>query len=75
VEAELLKTTERKKVDEKQIDERRAALLLGISEEELRRLATLSGIGQVKKNGELEQMVYTYEELRKICVLSVPQRQ
>lgn len=64
---------ERKHLSEKHIEEWRAAILLGISEEELRRLASLSGIGQMKSNGKLKQMVYTYEELRQICVFSVPQ--
>ncbi|HXN25291.1 MAG TPA: hypothetical protein VOA41_21370 [Candidatus Dormibacteraeota bacterium] len=61
-------------MDKKHIDEWRAALLLGMSEEELRRISSLSGIGQLKNNGKLEKRVYTYEELRKICVLSVLQR-
>jgi hypothetical protein len=69
-----MKTALEKQIDQKQIAEWRAAILLGISEEELRRLSSLSGIGQVKNNGKLGQIVYTYEELRKICVLSVPQR-
>jgi hypothetical protein len=61
-------------MDRKHVEGWRAALLLGISEEELRRISRLSGIGQLKSNGNVETRVYTYEELRKICVLSVPQR-
>lgn len=69
-----MKTELEKQIKEKQIDEVRAALLLGITEEELRRLSSLSGIGRPKTNGKPEPVVYTYEELRKICLLSVPLR-
>lgn len=57
---------------QKEIQESRAAVLLGISEEELRRLSQVAGLGRLKKIGEFEHMVYSYEELRKICLLAVP---
>jgi hypothetical protein len=60
-----MKTAEAQKVNES-----RAALLLAISEEELRRLSISCGIGQPGDNSNLEQVVYTYEELRKICLMS-----
>jgi hypothetical protein len=60
--------------NQKEIKESRAAVLLGISEEELRRLSQVAGLGQLKKTGQFEQMVYSYEELRKICLLAVPAR-
>ncbi len=60
--------------EQKQIQESRAAALLGMSEEELRRLSQMAGLGQVEKIGQLEQMVYSYEELRQICLLAVPAR-
>jgi hypothetical protein len=60
--------------DQKQIQESRAAVLLGMSEEELRRLSQMAGLGQVEKTGQFEQMVYSYEELRQICLLAVPAR-
>ncbi len=59
---------------QKEIKESRAAVLLGISEDELRRLSQVAGLGQLKRTGEFEQMVYSYEELRKICLLAVPAR-
>ncbi len=59
---------------QKEIMESRAAVLLGISEDELRRLSQVAGLGQLKKIGEFEQMVYSYEELRQICLLTVPAR-
>ncbi len=60
--------------EQKQIQESRAAALLGMSEEELRRLSQMAGLGQVEKIGQFEQMVYSYEELRQICLLAVPAR-
>ena len=60
--------------EHKQIHESRAAVLLGMSEEELRRLSQMAGLGQVEKTGQFEQMVYSYEELRQICLLAVPAR-
>ncbi len=60
--------------DQKQIQESRAAVLLGISEEELRRLSEVAGVGQLKKTGQFEQKVYSYQELRQICLLAVPAR-
>ena len=60
--------------EQKQIQESRAAVLLGMSEEELRRLSQMAGLGQVEKIGQFEQMVYSYEELRQICLLAVPAR-
>lgn len=50
---------------------RRAAVLLGISEEELRRISHESGFGRTEMAGGEEDTFFTYEELRQICVLSV----
>ena len=50
---------------------RRAAVLLGISEEELRRISHESGFGRTEMAGGEEDTYFTYEELRQICVLSV----
>ncbi len=52
------------------IDERRAAVLLGLTKTELRRLSRLSGLGHAENIDRSEQMVFTYEELRKICLLA-----
>jgi len=51
----------------------RAALLLGISEAELSRLSHESGLGRKECAGEKEEMFFTYEELRKICMLTLHQ--
>jgi hypothetical protein len=50
---------------------RRAAVLLGISEEELWRISHESGFGHTEVAGEQAETFFTYEELRQICVLSV----
>lgn len=48
----------------------RAALLLGIPEEELSRIASESGLGYTERAGDQEETFFTYEELRQICLLS-----
>jgi hypothetical protein len=50
---------------------RRAAVLLGISVEELLRISHESGFGHTEVAGEQAETFFTYEELRQICVLSV----
>jgi len=52
------------------IDEHRAAVLLGLTKVELRRLSRLSGLGHTENIDRSEQMVFTYEELRRICLLA-----
>lgn len=54
------------------VDESRAAVLLGMPSEEIRRLSRLSGLGQVDKTDRNEKLYFTYEELRKICLLAMP---
>jgi hypothetical protein len=55
----------------KYVTRRRAALLLGISEMELTRISSESGFGHRETAGEQEETYFTYEELRKICLLAV----
>lgn len=57
----------------KYVTQGRAALLLGIPEEELSRISTESGLGHTERAGEHEETFYTYEELRQICMLSTHQ--
>ena len=47
----------------------RAAVLLGISEAEILRISSESGLGHIERAGNQEEMFFTYEELRKICLL------
>ena len=51
------------------VDEHRAAVLLGMSESEIRRYSRDSGLGHVENDGHGQKVVFTYEELRRICLL------
>lgn len=51
----------------------RAALLLGIPEDELRRISNESGFGHTEHAGDQAETFFTYEELRQICLLTVQQ--
>jgi hypothetical protein len=57
----------------KYVTQGRAAVLLGIPEEELSRISYESGFGHRERAGDSEETFYTYEELRKICQLAVHQ--
>jgi hypothetical protein len=54
----------------KYVTQGRAALLLGIPEEELGRISVQSGLGHTERAGNQIETFFTYEELRQICVLS-----
>ena len=55
----------------KYVTRRRAAVLLGMSETELRQISSDSGFGLTERVGEQEETFFTYEELRKICQLAL----
>src|SRR5260370_10510737 len=57
----------------KYVTRRRAAVVLGVSEMELSRISSESGFGHREIAGEQEEMYFTYEELRQICMLAVHQ--
>jgi hypothetical protein len=57
----------------KYVTQGRAAVLLGIPEEELTRISNESGFGHTERMGNAEETFFTYEELRKICQLAVHQ--
>jgi hypothetical protein len=57
----------------KYVTQGRAAVLLGIPEEELSRISHESGFGHRERAGDTEETFFTYEELRKICQLAVHQ--
>jgi hypothetical protein len=57
----------------KYVTQGRAALLLGISEDELSHLSRESGLGHRECAAGQEETFFTYEELRKICMLTVHQ--
>ena len=54
----------------KYVTQGRAALLLGITEDELGRISNESGLGHTERAGDQIETFFTYEELRQICVLS-----
>ena len=51
------------------VDEYRAAVLLGMPPAELRRYSCVSGLGHVENDDKGQRVVFTYEELRRICLL------
>ena len=55
----------------KYVTQGRAAMLLGLSEDELHRISSESGLGHTERAGDQEETFFTYEELRKICLISV----
>jgi hypothetical protein len=57
----------------KYVTQGRAAMLLGIPEGELTRISRESGLGHVERAGNQEEIFFTYEELRKICLMAVHQ--
>lgn len=57
----------------KYVTQERASLLLGIPEEELRRIANESQLGLTERNGDQKETFFTYEELRQICFLATHQ--
>jgi len=57
----------------KYVTQGRAAMLLGIPENELSRISNESGLGHTERAGDQEETFFTYEELRKICLMTVHQ--
>ncbi len=56
--------------EQDRIDERRAATLLGLPTSDLRRYSRMSGLGHLEICDRAEQFVFTYEELRRLCLLA-----
>lgn len=54
-----------------QIDEGRAAVLLGFSRESLRRMSEELGIGRKNADAASDTIVFTYEELYRLCRSSI----
>jgi hypothetical protein len=54
----------------KYVTQKRAALLLGIPEEELSRISSESELGHTERAGDQKETYFTYEELRQICFLA-----
>ena len=48
-------------------------MLLGLTESELSRISSESGLGHTEIAGSQEETYFTYEELRQICLMAVHQ--
>ena len=55
---------------QERVDEHRAAVLLGLPKAELRRYSRVSGLGHLENDDRGQQVVFTYEELRLLCLLA-----
>ena len=53
-----------------QVGEQRAAVLLGLPMTEIRRFSRLAGLGHLEKGERGEQVVFTYDELQRLCLLA-----
>ena len=53
------------------IDENRAAFLLGLPKEQLREICEMSGLGHLEEGATAIRLVFTYEELYRLCRLIV----
>ena len=51
----------------REIDEERAAALLGLTRLQLRELCELSGLGNRAAGEAADQRLFTYEELHRLC--------
>ena len=52
------------------VEEHRAAALLGLPLADLRRYSRDNGLGHLEQGLPGQQMVFTYEELRRLCMLA-----
>lgn len=57
----------------KYVTQTRAAVLLGIPAEELGKISREFGLGHREQAGKEVEIYFTYEELRKICMMAVHQ--
>jgi len=48
------------------VDEKRAAILLGLTPPELRWFSRLLGLGQNLQSGDMTRVVFTYDELKRL---------
>ncbi|HME13730.1 MAG TPA: hypothetical protein VKF79_12745 [Candidatus Acidoferrum sp.] len=54
----------------KYVTHRRAALLLGLTENELFELSSESGLGLRETADGVDEIFFTYEDLRQICIMA-----
>ena len=53
------------------VDENRAAFLLGLPMSQLREICEMSGLGRMEEGTTNLRLVFTYEELHRLCRLIV----
>jgi hypothetical protein len=53
------------------VDESRAAYLLGLPKEQLREICEMSGLGHLEEGATAVRLVFTYEDLYRLCRLIV----
>jgi hypothetical protein len=51
------------------VAEDQAAVLLGLPTTEIRRFSRISGLGHLENGDRGEQVVFTYDELQRLCLL------
>ena len=54
------------------INERGAAILLGLSLSDLRWFSRRAGLGQIQSESNGSELVFTYDELAKLSAISAP---
>ena len=55
---------------QERVAEDRAAVLLGLTMTEIRSFSRISGLGHREHSERGEQMVFTYDELQRLCLLA-----
>jgi hypothetical protein len=55
---------------QERVGEHRAAVLLGLPMTEIRRFSPMADLGRLETGDRGEQMVFKYEELRRLCLLA-----
>ena len=55
---------------QEQVGESRAAILLGLPTNEIRRFSRIAGVGHLESSDRGEQVVFTYDELRRLCLVA-----
>jgi hypothetical protein len=55
---------------QERVAEDRAAVLLGLTMTEIRSFSRISGLGHLEYGDRGEQMVFTYDELQRLCLLA-----
>jgi hypothetical protein len=56
--------------NQERVAEDRAAVLLGLPMAEIRRFSRISGLGHIENSDRGEQVVFTYDELQRLCLLA-----